>query len=806
MEPGPAASPRRKPFNVKLAFYENGASFHQTRLSQLSGDEQDVRQAARAAATALDATGTPPRAPSTSRSWKRRVVQKAVGARRQSIERSQSKVREIEIEDSNRMFESRTALRRSNLVAAVSALAALLVVLVQQEIFYHAKEQTSATEAMKTAICALTAVALCAVVFSYRAWVEIRILRNRALPTDNLWTLGLVPYLAVEVLVLLLQPYPFIRDVTVRMGTTKCQDVPLTDLAGVFMWLRVYLLARVYQDHYWKHQMNYFYSALNGVELDMQFTLKSALQQSPFLLVAFFFLLSFFAGSHVMWVLERNCPFSQVTSFGDSMWLMFVSMTTVGYGDIVPVSQYTRIVITVVILAGLSVTALYQTVVINYLQLTALERRFSELVSRSRWRNRLRNEAAAAIQKVWRARRDARKKNTRVVGRVLSAMRLLRPRTSAARAGAEQAGARGADPSALAFPPRAPRSRPAPRPRSHPGQPRAGPRRRPAGLGAGGGGCGGRGAVGGGPGGAAAAAAGGAAAAGDPEARERQTALEPDTGALILAIRDDLASLRAALALGLPHPARARPRPGPRPGPAPAPAPAPSPPLPSSRSRRGAPPPLLSARSTWRRAPPPPSIPRLLRRLPPPPAPAPNAHAHAHAAARPSRHTSAVGMIRSGSFQCAPAPRAPPAPPRPAAARLTRGGVGGRCTRRARGRARRTSSPSSTSSPPATSPRAGPRPAPPGPGALPPGPAPGPSPGGDEGAGGGSTEARLEALEASSARVEHLLRALVSGLSALRGAGNLAPDRSRDREPSLPEKDELEFEADPHLSLGPSLP
>ncbi len=62
------------------------------------------------------------------------------------------------------------------------------------------------------------------------------------------------------------------------------------------------------------------------------------------LIWASFIILPIFALASVMYVVEGSLPGSNIKSFWDALWLVVVTMSTVGYGDIVPLGQTGRLV------------------------------------------------------------------------------------------------------------------------------------------------------------------------------------------------------------------------------------------------------------------------------------------------------------------------------------------------------------------------------------------------------------------------------------------------------------------------------
>ncbi|MCC9196186.1 potassium channel family protein [Arthrobacter sp. zg-Y820] len=56
----------------------------------------------------------------------------------------------------------------------------------------------------------------------------------------------------------------------------------------------------------------------------------------------------------------------EVEDFGDALWFLFVSFTTIGYGDIVPVTMAGRLITVFVALYGILVVALATGVIVGY--------------------------------------------------------------------------------------------------------------------------------------------------------------------------------------------------------------------------------------------------------------------------------------------------------------------------------------------------------------------------------------------------------------------------------------------------------
>jgi len=73
------------------------------------------------------------------------------------------------------------------------------------------------------------------------------------------------------------------------------------------------------------------------------------------------------AGAALVWLMERNAPDAHITDFRIAIWWAIVTVTPVGYGDVLPSNTAGRLVATALMLTGLGLIPLITSVVVSIL-------------------------------------------------------------------------------------------------------------------------------------------------------------------------------------------------------------------------------------------------------------------------------------------------------------------------------------------------------------------------------------------------------------------------------------------------------
>lgn len=174
---------------------------------------------------------------------------------------------------------------------------------------------------------------------------EIFILLVSLLSVANLivsWIPGLDPD-AVNVLVVInfFLTIIFLADFTYRLGTAESgshyffHNWGWADFLASIPALRILRLFRIFKAYRMLHK----YGARNVFG-----ALKKHRAESVLFIVIFCVMLVIESGAFLVLMAERGAPDANITSASDAMWWVYVTITTVGYGDHYPVTNQGRLV------------------------------------------------------------------------------------------------------------------------------------------------------------------------------------------------------------------------------------------------------------------------------------------------------------------------------------------------------------------------------------------------------------------------------------------------------------------------------
>ena len=82
---------------------------------------------------------------------------------------------------------------------------------------------------------------------------------------------------------------------------------------------------------------------------------------------ALFVILFVYSISLAVLAVERDAPGATITNFGDAIWWACVTVATVGYGDVYPVTAFGRLLAVILMAGGIAIVGIATATIVSYL-------------------------------------------------------------------------------------------------------------------------------------------------------------------------------------------------------------------------------------------------------------------------------------------------------------------------------------------------------------------------------------------------------------------------------------------------------
>eukprot|EP00163_Fabomonas_tropica_P005298 TRINITY_DN1480_c0_g1_i18.p1 TRINITY_DN1480_c0_g1~~TRINITY_DN1480_c0_g1_i18.p1 ORF type:complete len:465 (-),score=42.19 TRINITY_DN1480_c0_g1_i18:1059-2453(-) len=256
--------------------------------------------------------------------------------------------------------------------------------------------ETTTTFMLKCAMSAICIIHCLLIANYYRFQLRAERTSRWFIQDSVAWRIYVGVWLLIECLIILYHPFP--------VGSSN--NTIYDDKLGVFMLFRAYLLIRGIRD------TSSVYRARSSLLNDPIIKQSGAVEFNWYLSVKFVFLKntwtfvlsSVISGwilfAYFIWVFEREQNY--LFTLEKSLWMVGITFSTVGYGDISPVSGIGKIVTGFAAVAGILFTALLVFAVMDSLTLTPQDSRVKNLWIKQTTSELHRDIAAQYIQVSWR--------------------------------------------------------------------------------------------------------------------------------------------------------------------------------------------------------------------------------------------------------------------------------------------------------------------------------------------------------------------------------------------------------------------
>lgn len=241
------------------------------------------------------------------------------------------------------------------IVAIISFLSIILSFIQLYSLIDSNYETTDYILTLRTCILILSIPNL---IFLYRRYnINIDIRKyNLKLRESTLWTSGYYKTFILEILLNIIQPFPYVEfTFHYNQGDYRVK-LSFSHICTVLMMIRVYLTYKLL-NHYniWTNARSKRVCALQDVEANSVFATKVLLKNSPIVVLIlvstlFLFIFSFLLKGFEFF--DKSDDSNDFKYLWNSMWLNFITMTTVGYGDLTPTTNFGKVFCVISCLVG----------------------------------------------------------------------------------------------------------------------------------------------------------------------------------------------------------------------------------------------------------------------------------------------------------------------------------------------------------------------------------------------------------------------------------------------------------------------
>jgi len=211
---------------------------------------------------------------------------------------------------------------------------------------------------------------------------------------------------------------PFSYGIEVKFHNDKTNItyyVPLNAIFTSFLLFRFWFLFKYFlvtSNTY--NQRSFRICKMNGVKISLGFPFKSNMVLNPLIVDALLFLLLLFVCSYDIRIFERyldEVVTYKMGNFNNDLWCIFLSMTTVGYGDITPNTEFGRLFTFVGCLFGSFLVSMVFVSVSSYLNITGTELNAYKILEKSYLIEERKKKAIKAVLNYFKSRKSLRKLN-----------------------------------------------------------------------------------------------------------------------------------------------------------------------------------------------------------------------------------------------------------------------------------------------------------------------------------------------------------------------------------------------------------
>jgi len=304
--------------------------------------------------------------------------------------------------------------RQACLWSFVFAMLGLVLAIVENEVRWQTSEAGVAfdtlSEILKGCILATSIVTILLIYKYYEALIQSRRLSGILLqPVVSFSTLkgaGFLAQFLIDVALMIPQPLPGV-DIEIRImnqGLGKKTVYDLDSLMLCIMMCRILYIPRFYGEFLsdLRSDASLAVGRINRVDISESFIMKHLIASSLHM-VTLLTVLQITLFAYVLMIFERPTDDGTLRHYANCVWLIIITMTTVGYGDEYPTTFLGRVVVVMAAASAVIMLAITINLVISSLSLTRSECKVLDMVDSIMANKELRNRAAKVMQRWFRS-------------------------------------------------------------------------------------------------------------------------------------------------------------------------------------------------------------------------------------------------------------------------------------------------------------------------------------------------------------------------------------------------------------------
>jgi len=290
-------------------------------------------------------------------------------------------------------------------VLTVVAVLGLMVQVVECEMLYNnGNVATTTCEVLKLVGSAMTLLLLRLLWVYYKDTLALGKCKKIYEDNETLYTTKLYAWLMMELFTCAIHPLPFVGgtfaiDMKSSLeGTEITAEYTYDSILNIMSLLRLYLLFRA--GHFtfgFSTQTDARMLAMfNSVSIGPWFTFRNAIQRYPFIFVSLQLALLNIVSAYALREAERPVH-DGFEYYWNALWCSMITITTVGYGDLYPISHAGRGVVVVTSLIGTAILALLISAVFETVQFGNSEKRMQGMLYKSRLKRQMKHVSCKLI-------------------------------------------------------------------------------------------------------------------------------------------------------------------------------------------------------------------------------------------------------------------------------------------------------------------------------------------------------------------------------------------------------------------------